>query len=138
MAPRRPARMTSWLITDTSIIPLPMVLATWVPITKAATKLKNAAQRTAFWGERTRVDTTVAMELAASWKPFRKSNVRATRMMKRTAGSMGKGSGVLDDHVPDGVCVLLALVAGVFQALVDLLPLEDVHRVPPLPPAEQL
>jgi hypothetical protein len=44
--------------------------------------LKNAAQATAFWGDRTRVETTVAMELAASWKPFRKSNVRATRMMK--------------------------------------------------------
>ncbi|HSG39827.1 MAG TPA: hypothetical protein VLE27_09340 [Thermoanaerobaculia bacterium] len=45
-------------------------------------KLKNAAQATAFWGESTRVETTVAMELAASWKPFRKSNVSATMMMK--------------------------------------------------------
>jgi hypothetical protein len=44
--------------------------------------LKNAAQATAFWGESTRVETTVAMELAASWKPFRKSNVSATTMMK--------------------------------------------------------
>jgi hypothetical protein len=61
-----------------------MVFATWVPRTKAATKLKNAAQATAFWGDRTRVETTVAIEFAASWKPFRKSNVRATRMMKTT------------------------------------------------------
>jgi hypothetical protein len=43
-----------------------MVLATPVPKTKAATKLKNAAQKTAWIGERTRVVTTVATELAAS------------------------------------------------------------------------
>ena len=54
-------------------MPVPMVLATWVPRTKAATKLKKAAQSTATCGESTRVETTVAMELAASWKPFRKS-----------------------------------------------------------------
>ncbi len=82
MAPSRPARITSGVTIARSIIPLPMVLATWVPRTKAATKLKNAAQRTAFWGESTRVDTTVAMEFAASWKPFRKSKTRATTMMK--------------------------------------------------------
>src|SRR5690349_11960605 len=59
-------------------MPLPMVLATAVPRKKAATKLKNAAQITASLGESTRVDTTVAMLLAASWNPFKKSNVRAT------------------------------------------------------------
>jgi hypothetical protein len=32
--------------------------------------LKNAAQITAFPGVRTRVDTTVAIEFAASWKPL--------------------------------------------------------------------
>jgi hypothetical protein len=32
--------------------------------------LKNAAQTTAAPGLSTRVDTTVAMELAASWKPL--------------------------------------------------------------------
>jgi hypothetical protein len=32
--------------------------------------LKNAAQATATRGDRTRVDTTVAIELAASWKPL--------------------------------------------------------------------
>src|SRR2546426_6932321 len=67
-----------------SIIPLPKVLATAVPKVKAAMKLKNAAQTTAMRGERTRVETTVAMELAASWKSLRKSKVRATRM-SRTA-----------------------------------------------------
>ncbi len=37
---------------------------------KAATKLKNAAQTTACPGESTRVETTVAIEFAASWKPL--------------------------------------------------------------------
>ena len=49
-----------------SIIPEPIVLATAVPKTNAATKLKNAAQMTAFPGDRTRVETTVAIEFAAS------------------------------------------------------------------------
>ena len=51
-------------------MPEPTVLATAVPKAKAATKLKNAAHTTACPGERTRVDTTVAMEFAASWKPL--------------------------------------------------------------------
>ena len=54
----------------TSIIPEPTVFATAVPKVNAATKLKNAAQTTALPGESTRVDTTVAIEFAASWKPL--------------------------------------------------------------------
>ena len=65
-APANPARITRVSTTATSIIPLPMVLATAVPNPKAATKLKNAAHTTACMGESTRVVTTVAMELAAS------------------------------------------------------------------------
>src|SRR5579883_1667628 len=53
-------------------------------------KLKKAAQTTATRGLRTRVDTTVAMELAASWKPFMKSKARATRTMKGTIPSWFK------------------------------------------------
>ena len=53
-----------------SIMPEPTVLATAVPKVNAATKLKNAAQMTALPGDSTRVDTTVAIELAASWKPL--------------------------------------------------------------------
>ena len=45
-------------------------LATAVPARNAAAKLKKAAQMTALPGVRTRVDTTVAIELAASWKPL--------------------------------------------------------------------
>ena len=66
-----------------------MVLATAVPTTNAATKLKNAAQKTATPGERTRVETTVAMELALSWKPLMKSKISATTMTARTNSTDG-------------------------------------------------
>jgi len=66
MAPSKPAMTTYWVTTSMRIMPLPMVLATAVPSRKAATKLKKAAHTTASFGERTRVETTVAMELAAS------------------------------------------------------------------------
>ena len=47
-------------------MPEPTVLATAVPKKNAATKLKKAAQITACPGDNTRVETTVAIELAAS------------------------------------------------------------------------
>src|SRR5512133_2970261 len=83
MAPPSPASTTYWVTISSRIIPLPMVCATAVPRRNAATKLKKAAQITATLGERTRVETTVAMLLAASWKPLRKSNVRATATVMR-------------------------------------------------------
>ena len=64
-------------------MPLPMVFATATPNPNAATKLKKAAQATAIRGVSTLVDTTVEIELAASFMPLRKSNAKATntRMM---------------------------------------------------------
>jgi len=62
--------MTHWSTTPVSTTPLPTVVATWTPKPNAAAKLKNAAHATACIGVRTRVETTVAMELAASWKPL--------------------------------------------------------------------
>ena len=70
MAPVSPPRITHWSTTPASTTPLPTVLATLTPKPKAATKLKNAAHATACMGVSTRVETTVAMELAASWKPL--------------------------------------------------------------------
>ena len=70
IAPVRPPKMTANVTMWMSIMPAPTVLATAVPKVKAATKLKNAAQMTALPGERTRVDTTVAIEFAASWNPL--------------------------------------------------------------------
>src|SRR6266481_9672173 len=60
-----------------------MVLATAVPKMNAATKLKKAAHNTARKGVRTRVETTVAMELAASCQPFENSNTSVTKMTRR-------------------------------------------------------
>ena len=70
IAPVSPPSTTAKVTILMSIIPEPTVLATAVPKTKAATKLKKAAQMTALPGDRTRVETTVAMEFAASWKPL--------------------------------------------------------------------
>ena len=75
IAPNRPAKITAKVTTATccpptdtvrSIIPLPMVAATAVPNMKAAAKLNTADQITALPGDSTRVETTVAIEFAAS------------------------------------------------------------------------
>jgi hypothetical protein len=50
----------------------------------SATKLKNAAHSTATCGDSTRVDTTVAIELAESWNPLTTSNASATTMVMMT------------------------------------------------------
>jgi len=47
-------------------------------------KLKNAAHSTALRGDRTRVLTIVAIELAASFSPLLKSKTRAMTTMNRT------------------------------------------------------
>ena len=70
IAPIRPAKITANVTTLMSTRPEPTVLATAVPNVNAATKLKNAAQITALPGVSTRVETTVAIEFAASWKPL--------------------------------------------------------------------
>src|SRR5690606_11307280 len=97
MAPSRPQKMTAVVSAAGSTTPVAMVAATWVPNTRNATKLKKAAQRTANRGDSTRVETTVAMELAASWKPLTKSKARATATTTMTKNSMGRrgASGVL-------------------------------------------
>jgi hypothetical protein len=84
MAPIRPPQMTYTSTALGSISLLLIVSATPVPKKKAAIKLKNAAQSTACNGERTRVVTTVATELAASWKPLKKSKMRATATREKT------------------------------------------------------
>src|SRR5579863_5296074 len=61
-------------------MPLPMVLATAVPNTKAAMKFQKAAHATARNGVKTRVDTTVAIELAASCQPFENSNASVRKI----------------------------------------------------------
>ena len=59
-----PRTMLSWTI------PLPIVLATAVPNTRAPTKLAEADRKIAYSGLSARVATEVAMALAVSWKPL--------------------------------------------------------------------
>src|SRR5882724_486848 len=126
MAPTSPARIIHWSTTFASTTPLPTVLATCTPKPKAATKLKKAAHTTAWSGVSTRVDTTVAMELAASWKPLMKSKIRATRMMKAMRVST---SGHLENDPLDHVGHVLAAVGDDLHRLVDLLPLDDLDGI---------
>ncbi len=86
MAPIRAANITDVSITLGWTIPVPMVCATLSPNTAKATKLKNAAQNTAYCGRSTRVETIVAIELAASCNPLRKSNNSATAISPTRIG----------------------------------------------------
>src|SRR5438105_7113491 len=101
-----------------------MLAATLVPSNRAA-KFQNAAHTTATRGVSTRVETTVAIEFAASWKPLKKSKASATRTTKTTAPSgalcMLQGDGL--DRVRD----VLTGVDGAFHLVHDVLPLQHVH-----------
>src|SRR6266853_3370597 len=109
-----------------------MVAATARPKTRRATKLKKAAQITAQCGFSTRVETTVAIELAASWKPFMKSKTSATRIRNTTISKlidMRPGSGILDDDTLDDIGHVLALVGDRLEVLVDLLQLDQLASI---------
>src|SRR5574343_2062030 len=119
-------------------MPLPMVAATFSWKMKMAMKLKAAAKSTACWGLSTPVDTTVAMEFAASWKPFMKSNARASATSSATTqkltwtASMGEtrpGSGVLEDDALDQVGDVFAAVGDRLELLVDGLELDELAHV---------
>ena len=72
IAPTSPAKITPIVRTPEagSTTSFAIVSATCVLKMRNAMKFQNAAHITAYFGERTRVDTTVAIELAASWKPL--------------------------------------------------------------------
>ncbi len=81
--------------------------ATCSPNTTKAMKLKKTAAPTAVGGRITRVDTTVAIELAESCMPLRRSNSSATATRADSTGRPGgvpcaTGSDLLDhDALPD-------------------------------------
>jgi hypothetical protein len=81
IVPRSPAKITVSSTDFMSISPFPIVLATAVPNTRNDIKLKLAAQMTACFGDKTLVDTMVAIEFAASWKPLVKSKINAIRII---------------------------------------------------------
>ena len=70
MAPPSAPTMTASSTIFGSMMPLPTVWATCSGKTTKAMKLKKAAHATARFGVSTRVDTIVAIEFAASWKPL--------------------------------------------------------------------
>src|SRR5215216_2282111 len=122
-APMSPAKTTASLTTSGSTV-LPTVLATCVWKTRKAMKLKKAAQTTAIRGVSTRVETTVAIELAASWKPLVKSNTSASATIAMT--EMRARSGMLDDHGLHRVGDVLEAVQGLLELLDDVLPHQQV------------
>src|SRR3990172_2983125 len=131
------AAPTVWmLIASGRMIPLPMVAATAVPA-KAPAALRTAAMKTACDGRSTRVETTVAIAFGASVQPLTNSAAR----IRASQGASGRSVeisgtaalslrlGVLQHHVAEHMGELLALVAGVFQIVVDLLPLHGLERM---------
>src|SRR6185437_3757541 len=111
-----------------STIPEPTVWATFSPKKRKAMKLKNAAHNTAKRGDRTRVDTIVAIELAASCRPFRRSNSRATatsatsKCSEMAVSAFPRASDVLDQNAVDAVGDILEPVHRPLQMVVDFRP----------------
>lgn len=70
--------ITVRFITSGFITPFPIVVATFGSKIRKAMKLKNAAIDTAATGERTFVETTVAIEFAESWNPLMKSKIKTS------------------------------------------------------------
>src|SRR5581483_1109225 len=114
---------------ERSMMPLPTVDATAAPNTRNATKLKNAAQATAQRGLIAPVETMVAIELAATWKPLKKSKTSATATRKTTTSNVIDISGVLEHDAFDDVGHVLAAVGHGLEVLVDLLELDQLARV---------
>lgn len=86
IAPISAQKITIGVTIDTSIIHFPIVFATSVHTIKTAIKLNEAAHITAYLGERTLVDTIVAIEFALSCIPFVKSKTNAMAIMIQTKG----------------------------------------------------
>ena len=91
-------------------------------------KLKAAAHTTAANGGSTRVATTVAIELAASWKPLTKSNSSATAMTEPEQ-DVATSSGVLHGDRRDEVRDVLEAVERFLQLADDVLPPQHRERL---------
>src|SRR5207245_94376 len=112
MAPNRPASTTCSLIKLMRTKPWPIVFATAVPNTNAAMKFQNAAQTTAHNGVRTRVETTVAMEFAASCQPLENSNARASPTINRRRLKLSKAANLaINEDFRSGSPLVAASIA---------------------------
>src|SRR5215212_3508655 len=116
MAPTSPAKITTGLMSVSSISPPEIVFATWTD-RKAPATFRHAAIVTAVRGRKAPVAIDVAMALAVSWKPFVKSKTSAVTTTTATisdtsmcrapsspdrhphAGHPFPGHGELPDHV---------------------------------------
>ena len=99
-------------------------------------KLKKAAQNTAYCGRSTRVDTMVAIELAASCSPLRKSNSSATAIRIRPESEDqawhprdGPALYLFDHDAIDLIGDVVEAVGDLFEMLVDLGADDEIHRV---------
>src|SRR5712691_8395717 len=134
MAPTSAPNTTRGSTMSAETMPVPTVCATCAPKMRKATKLKKAAHTTACCGRKTRVDTMVAIEFAASCSPLRKSNASATRTSAIRAGrasvtaSMSR-SHVLDHDAADLVSHIVEAVDHLLEVIVDLDSNEERHRV---------
>src|SRR3954469_6245392 len=99
----------------------------------APTKLRIELSATATRGGIARVETEVATALAVSWKPFVKSNASAvpTTIQRTTSFIDSSSLPVLDHHALEDVGRSLRGVDGLLEALEDVLPADDHHRVDP-------
>src|SRR4051794_21724077 len=94
----------------------------------APTKFSIAASPTAMRGGRARVEIDVATTFAVSWNPFVKSNASAVATTMYRTMSLST-SGVLDDDALEDVRRVLGGVDRGLEALEDVLPADDDHRV---------
>src|SRR6267378_3178741 len=130
IAATRAAMTRSWVTTFASTMPFPTVLATATP-ESAPTRFRLPAISTACKGVSTRVATTVAIALAASWKPltYSKMTPRTTTRPSKTSALSIAPLAVLDHDHLDDVRDVLAAVDRDFDERVDVLPLDDLDRV---------
>src|ERR1700749_566780 len=112
-------------------MPLPIVPATAVPTTKAALKFQKGAHPTGRNGASTRVDTTVAIEFAASCQPLEnsKASVRKTTTIRSERLDMGRRSGGLQEDTFNDVGDVFALVYGGLDHFKNFIPLDDLHGI---------
>src|SRR5712691_5638515 len=134
MAPISAPNTTRGSTISAETMPVPTVCATCAPKIAKATKLKKAAHTTACCGRNTRVDTMVAIELAASCNPLRKSNASATmtsaiRTGKASATASMSMSDVLDHDAADLIAHVVEAIDHLFQMVVDLDADEERHGV---------
>src|SRR5207344_1921743 len=130
MAPSKAQMMICEVISTTpvSISPDAMVLATAVPH-NAPIRLVAAASNTACIGVNTLVATTVAMELAVSWKPLMYSNTSAVSTTSNSRVSTGRPSGVLQYDLVDHVAGIAATVDGFLEDLEQILQDQVAHGI---------